>query len=395
MDCPKLIHTRYGVFSERLHETIIKRHIPASGSIELTTRCNLNCAHCYINQPVSHAGVKKRELTESQWISMIDQMADEGCLWLLMTGGEPFVRKDFFHIYTHAKKKGMLISLFTNGTQLTERIADYLTEWTPFVVEITLYGRTQETYERVTGVPGSHKRCYQAIDMLMKRQIPLQLKSMVLNINQSEVRSMQQFSRDRGLTFRYDPVISKRIDGSDMQRDCRLSPQEIVAFENEDEERRSAWLDIWKRLSHMRAPEDRLFTCGAGRTSFHIDASGVLYICIMVRHHGYDLKRGSFHEGWHHFIPGILEQKRVKSIPCATCDIQALCDYCSGWVKMETGDIEGYSPYLCEIAHLRADRMGIQNNLQTIQRQMIKSNAAITKEEKHEIGQAALCRTSD
>ena len=101
---------------------------------------------------------------------------DEGCLWFLLTGGEPLVRRDFLEIYQYIKRKGLLATVFTNGTLLTPKIADVLAEWRPFAIEITLYGRTQETYERVTGIPGSHARCMRGIELIMERGLPLNLK---------------------------------------------------------------------------------------------------------------------------------------------------------------------------------------------------------------------------
>ena len=108
---------------------------------------------------------------------------DEGCRWLLLTGGEPFLRPDFLDIYTNANKKGLLLTLFTNGTLLTPRSADLLAERRPFAIEITLYGATQQTYERITGIPGSYARCRRGIDLLLERNLPLKLKTMVMTLN--------------------------------------------------------------------------------------------------------------------------------------------------------------------------------------------------------------------
>jgi MoaA/NifB/PqqE/SkfB family radical SAM enzyme len=113
----------------------------------------------------------ERELTCQEFCNILDQIVDEGCLWLLLTGGEPFIRSDFIDIYTHAKKKGFLITLFSNGTTITPRIADYLADWRPFSLEISLYGSTQETYERITGITGSHSRCMHGIELLLEHNI--------------------------------------------------------------------------------------------------------------------------------------------------------------------------------------------------------------------------------
>jgi MoaA/NifB/PqqE/SkfB family radical SAM enzyme len=141
----------YGEFSQTFHRQTAREHLPISGSIEITRRCPLTCVHCYNNLSMSDSAASQAELTLAEHCRILDELADAGCLWLLFTGGEIFARRDFLEIYTHAKKKGLLITLFTNGTLITPRVADYLAEWRPFAIEITLYGRTRETYERLTG----------------------------------------------------------------------------------------------------------------------------------------------------------------------------------------------------------------------------------------------------
>ncbi|MGB3904717.1 MAG: radical SAM protein, partial [Anaerolineae bacterium] len=165
MECPHIPKTSYAEFSNRLHDKLGGKRVPIAGSLELTFRCNLRCVHCYLGD--TRAGIPgKQELTYAEIRDLLDQIVDEGCLWLLLTGGEPLVRPDFLDIYTYAKQKGLLVTLFTNGTLITPQIADYLQQWRPFVVEISLYGRTKETYEKVTGVPGSYERCMRGIQLL-------------------------------------------------------------------------------------------------------------------------------------------------------------------------------------------------------------------------------------
>ena len=123
MECPYVPITSYSEFSKRLHDKVSIQRIPIAGSLEVTTRCNLHCAHCYINLPIDDRQVCKQELSTKKWYSILDQIVDEGCLWLLITGGEPFIRPDFLDMYTYAKKKGLLVTVFTNGTTITPYIA--------------------------------------------------------------------------------------------------------------------------------------------------------------------------------------------------------------------------------------------------------------------------------
>src|SRR5438132_1752263 len=116
--------------------------------VELTYGCNLRCVHCY--NPTHQA---KGELATKQIIAIMDQLAGQGCVDIAFTGGEIFTRRDCFEIVASAKAKGFLITLFTNATMITPDTADRLQALGLKMVEISIYGATQETYERVTRIP--------------------------------------------------------------------------------------------------------------------------------------------------------------------------------------------------------------------------------------------------
>ena len=237
MECLPIPKMSYAQFGERLNEQILTERIPISGTIELTFRCNSQCVHCYCNLPRNDREAIDKELKNEEVYRIFDQIAEAGCLWLLMTGGEPLLRKDFLDIYAYAKKKGFIPTLFTNGTLLTPEIADTLFKWPPFLVEITLYGATEETYERITGITGSFKRCQKGIDLLLERKIPLGLKTMAMTINLGEIQRMKEYADDLGVSFRYDPLVNPRLDGSKRPCNVRLSPEEVVRLDLNDENR--------------------------------------------------------------------------------------------------------------------------------------------------------------
>lgn len=327
--------------------------IPIDGTIELTLRCNLRCAHCYCSRDST-----PKEMDTQEICRVLNDTADAGCLWLLITGGEPLIRPDFIEIYTHAKNKGMLITLFTNGTLLTPAIADHLKKYRPFSVEITLYGATRRTYEAVTGVNGSFERCMNGIRFLLERDLPLKLKAMVTRLNKHELSGMKRYADGLGLEFRFDSVISPGLDGSRDPCELRISPEETVELDLADNKRRDGWRDFCEKFWNP-AYSAELFTCGAGLNGFHIDPYGRLRICEMVRHISYDLHSGSFKEGWSEFIPRLRLQKRTRDNKCKDCDVIPMCDQCPGWGLLEHGDPEIPVDYLCRIAHLRAEAFGM------------------------------------
>jgi radical SAM protein with 4Fe4S-binding SPASM domain len=365
MDCPHITSIGYAEFRGRVRSKIGDERTPLAGSLELTFRCNLRCRHCYVAH--GHTGIPGRqELNTAEIDRILGEAADGGCLWMLLTGGEPLVRRDFLEIWTAAKRRGFLVTLFTNGTLLTPAVADALVEYRPFNLEITLYGATQATYERVTGVPGSYDRCMHGIALLQERQIPFSLKTMVLTLNRHELSSMQSLARGLGCDFRYDAMINAGADGSGRPVELRITPQEVVELDLADPTRAEGWRALYNRSRQVRPDPRYLYACGAGLHSFHIDPYGGLSLCMMPRHVSYDLRRGSFRQGWREF----LWQERFRSprgnYECSGCSLMGICGQCPGWAQMEHGEEQKPVPYLCQVAHLRATALKLDDGEQPL-----------------------------
>lgn len=347
----------YTQFTVDFHQNVGPGRIPLSGTIEVSHRCPLACLHCYNNLPMNDRAARDGEMTTAEHKRLVDQIVDEGGLWLLYTGGEIFARPDFLEIYRHAKSRGMMVTLFTNGTMITPKIADVLAEYRPFGIEITLYGATRETYERMTRLPGSFDRCHRGIELLLERKLPLGLKTVVTTHTLPEVLEMRSFAKERGLDFVYDPMINPRTDCSQSPLEVRLSPHEVVAMDILDPERETEW----RRFNSVFAAEkakprpvaDELYTCGGGMNSYAIDPAGKMTICVLSHKDEYDVRAGSFREGWNHFLAGVRRRKITRPTKCTECKLIAMCGMCPANGELENGDPEKPVDYLCHISHLR------------------------------------------
>lgn len=352
----------YGNFSAQVHERSQGRRAPMEVSIEVTHRCPLECQHCYNNLPMSDENARASEMTFEEHVRLLDQLVEAGCLWLLYTGGEIFARKDFLNIYTEAKKRGFLITLFTNGTMITPRIADHLAQYKPFSIEITLYGATRETYETLTGIPGSFDRCMKGIRLLRERGLPLKLKTVPTTINQHEVYEMKRLAEEElGVAFKFDPLINPRTDCSQSPLAVRLNPEQVVALDFYDPERKGEYLQLVEKELAANAPAcDQKYTCGGGHNGCAIDPTGRMTICVLSHRDGYDLRSGSFREGWEGRLSEIRNSKITRQTVCTNCRIQTLCSMCPANGELEGGDAESPVEFLCQVAHLRAFALGIQ-----------------------------------
>ncbi len=357
----------YGTWSLGFHTRARGARLPINATIELTHRCPLECAHCYNNLPVGDRAARARELSTDEHKRILDELADAGGLWVLFTGGEIFARADFLDIYKHAKSRGFLVTLFTNGTQITPAIADTLVEWPPFAVEITLYGRTRETYERLTGVPGSFDRCMRGIRLLKERGLPVKLKTVAVTINRHEIADMQRFAEDEiGVGFKFDGMINARIDCSHSPLDVRLTPSELVQLDLEDPVRYAEWA---RMVNDRPAPaqaapsakppgRDTIYHCGGGLSAFSIDPEGKMNICVLSQRDSYDLRKGSFADGWNQFLAKTRTKPATRHTKCTNCKIRNLCSTCAATSELEHGDAETPVEYFCEVAHLRAHAVG-------------------------------------
>lgn len=358
-----MIETRsYADFSFAIHADVNPMRIPVNGTIEVTNRCPLECAHCYNNLPMNDGVARRRELTTEEHKRLVDELSELGCLWILYTGGEIFARADFLEIYEYARRKGFLITLFTNATMITERIADFLAAHPPFDIEVTLYGRTKATYESLTGIPGSFEKCLRGIELLRQRNLPLKLKTVALTINKHEIASMKKFAADLGVEFKFDPMINPRIDCSASPLAVRLSPADVVSLDLEDPERVSEW----RRLALECAPalpaegEDRmLYECGGGVNSFAIDPYGDMTICVLSHVDKYNVRDGSVREGWESFLRNVRGRKATRETKCTRCALKSLCGSCAANGELENGDAEAPVDFLCRTAHLRAEVFGL------------------------------------
>ncbi len=146
-------HRRYLDFSAAVHGKADEERFPLDGTLELTHRCNLACVHCYVNLPANDPDARNRELTYEECCRVIDAMVVEGCLFLLITGGEPLLRRDFRDIYLYAKRSGLLITLFTNGCMLTPDTVDFLAETPPSRSRSPFTGPLRRPMKRLPGYP--------------------------------------------------------------------------------------------------------------------------------------------------------------------------------------------------------------------------------------------------
>lgn len=358
------------VQSFQLWEKLEDRRVPLSFDLEITARCNNDCRHCYINLPLIDEWAKKKELSFEDIKGIADEAVSLGALCCNITGGEPLLRDDFSDIYLYLKRKGLLVSVFTNANLLTEGHVKLFKRYPPRDIEVTVYGVTKETYEQVTRKIGSFSAFMRGIDLLLSAGVKVRLKTMALRSNMHEIGDIARFCRERTRDYyRFDPFLNLRLDGNLLRNEEikseRLTSEEIIALEMADPERFKALQRGCNKLTdfeHIHTECRHLFHCGAGNYGFSIGYDGQFRLCPSLCHPDclYDLKKGTLTDAWQRFVPEVRDIKSDRKEfheNCHFCPLINLCMWCPALSHLETGDMDRPVGYFCRIAHDREDML--------------------------------------
>ena len=273
---------------------------------------------------------KKGELDTKEIFSILDQLRDIGCFYLGFTGGEPFVRKDIMDIFRYAKKKGFEIIIYTNGSLIGAEIAKELSTLRPNKVDITIPAMSKENFERITQMPGSHKKVFGAIDLLHKKKINLGFKSCVLKENEEEIEDIQEFAASLGALHRLDDALFPRLDGSEEPyhyRGKRKNPFLVIRRTKDTDQKENIDCDL--RLLYDKKPGfDSLFKCGVGVSQAAITPVGELKPCLMIDYFKYNILENSLKLAWDNLKKAINRIKPDKNYLCKSCKLSPYCKWC-------------------------------------------------------------------
>jgi MoaA/NifB/PqqE/SkfB family radical SAM enzyme len=315
--------------------------------LSLTHRCNLDCVHCYLKGDRCNS-----ELATTEWIEVLDQAADLGCLFAVFTGGEPLLRPDFARIYLHAKSLGMLVGVMTNGTLIDEATLDLFEEWPPHRVDVSIYAWKPETYRTITG-HDVHTTVYHAVEAMRSRQIRVTTKTIVLRENRTEIEDIRAWAERCVPLHRIDGDIFPTASGGPEPKKHQLPLRAVF-----DLEQKARGEDHWKRevtLWKEQRNRSSRFCCGGGRTSFHVVPNGAVSLCLLDE--ALTVARcNKLSEAWHGPIRERRGQHLPEDHPCAACDERPYCDVCPPLLRMEAGSEDRVSPERCAMARLRLQR---------------------------------------
>lgn len=304
--------------------------IPISGTFELTPRCNFNCKMCYVHLKPEQIPQHGRELTAAEWLRIAREAKEAGTTWLCITGGEPLLHPEFETIWRGLSQMGFFLTLQTNGSLISDKMAKLLEECPPRQVKITLYGSNDRVYREVCGVEDGFTRVNDGIHTLMSMGIPVTLVSTVIRQNADDVEQMAYYAYRHRLHWSVTGSVKPSLRGAET---------DAAAVRLEEKNQPITEKQLEYRLQHPIAPDRKPCTyCKDYRLGYWITWNGEMRFCSFLDEPHIPVWELSLRDAWSQLLH-YQEQLEWPS-ECHSCEARTVCMKCMGTLAAESGGVD-------------------------------------------------------
>lgn len=354
--------------TEYLHAKAAGKGVPLSGTFELTPCCNMACKMCYVSMTKAQQEAKAPIKTAREWIELGRVAKEKGMLYLLLTGGEPFLRQDFREIFQSLHRMGLILSINSNGTLIDEETVAWLQQTPPSRINITLYGASDETYGRLCGNPKGYTQVTKAIRLLKQAGISVKLHCSLTPQNAGDTEKIFAFAREEGLivqatSYMFPPL---RRDETMVGMNDRFVPEDAayhaanIARLMNGNQQFLQWLEQGlppvptDTDDCLEIGEGNGINCRAGKCSFWVTWTGAFLPCGMMPVEGApDVFAEGFDQAWE-YARRYVQAIRLPT-KCASCEARDNCKACAAMVYTETGDFCAVPQYRCAMTKAYPD----------------------------------------
>lgn len=343
--------------SSHINSVGCKLGLPVSGTFELTSRCNFSCPMCYIHSSENTID----EISAGKWISLAEEAKEEGLMFLLLTGGEPLMRRDFADIYTSIVKMGILVSVNTNASLFTDEIRELFRKYPPVRINVSLYGASNSCYGKMCGNE-AFERVYENLKKMKEDSLNVRLNVSLTPFNSYEYERISDISKELNLqskatAYMYPPVrIGSDIGKNSGRFDAVEAGKQMALWYSvhDSAEKFSSRAQIMADDTH-HLPSSDSSMCRAGRSSFWITSDGKMLPCGTMDIEPSDPFADGFRNAWEE------TKEKVKNIrmpeECTVCSMRDYCGVCAAICKDETGDFSTVPEYVCKLSKTLKDEV--------------------------------------
>jgi AdoMet-dependent heme synthase len=323
------------------------RGIPLSAHIDITWRCNERCVHCYLD----HDG--KGEMSTEEIKGVIRQLADCGTFFLVISGGEPLLRRDCFEFLEYSRALRFNVKLKTNAVMIGPKEAARLKKLGIEQVQISVYSHRPEVHDAITKLPGSLRRTTDAIRHLKANGVKVSITNILMKYNNRDGKAVKRMAQELGVNFVIDPTITPMLNGDRSIMNLGITEAELREIMH-DEEFVGDVGEFCEPVSTVDEDVLEGYSCSAGHTLAYISPFGDVYPCVQFPMPCGSVRKQSFRDIWYQ-SPALndLRSVHVRDLhTCSHCSHTAYCSRCPGLAYME-GDMRGPSSLDCEKSYAR------------------------------------------
>lgn len=326
---------------QEMADRALKLGVPITVHLDLTYRCNERCVHCYLDHD------DDGEMTLAEIRSVLDQVADAGTFFLCLSGGEIFMRRDFFEILAYARQLMFSVKLKTNGVMIRASEARRIAELGVQDVQVSIYSSEPEVHDGITRVPGSLRRSLDAVRLLKAYGVRVTIANVLMTANLFDDGSVMKLARDLGVSYSLDPMVTPKIDGDTSILGLRAP---LWALQKTLQHKEFASGAQEPQMPSPASGESGEYApCSAGHSFCYISPYGDVFPCVQFPLPSGNVRRQGFLDIWRHSS----ELAQVRSIrlqdlsTCSRCSHANTCARCPGLAYME-GDMRGPSTADCQ-----------------------------------------------
>ena len=335
------------VLMQEMGERALRLGVPFSVQLDLTYRCNEQCVHCYLDHD-DHG-----EMTTVEIKRLLKEMAEAGVFILTLSGGEIFMRKDFFEILEYARELTFCIKLKTNAVLIREAQAARLRDLGVESIQVSIYSGRPEVHDAITKVAGSFRRSVAAIRFLRAQGLKVVIANVLMTENMRDHHGVRVLADELGVKYTLDPTITPMMDGDRSILDLKAGVSELHTLFRDE-----AYIsNVDEFCAPPPAPDaDSMnsLPCSAGHTACYVSPYGEFYPCVQFPLSCGNVRQQRFIDIWRN-----SEQlKEIRSIrlrdlsSCSQCAHGSTCTRCPGLAFME-GNMRGPSTADCEKSFAR------------------------------------------
>lgn len=353
-------------FESYLRDKASMKNIPISGTFELLPTCNMDCKMCYVRMSAKEVETKGGLLPTEFWLDLANQAIKEGLLFLLLTGGEPLLYPGFFDLFRKLKDKGIILTLNTNGTLITRETALFFRDNMPRRINISIYGKDNETYRTLCNNPNGFSQLEKALHYLKEYNIPVKLNCSLTPYNYHQLDDMRRFAESMQVPIEigYYMMPPNRKLIKDGYEAHRLTPElaaqmayDIKMYGLSPEARKKlAREELSKTEGIDLAQKPKCgFWCRGGNSTFWVNWQGEMVPCGMLNKPVYDILQNGFKEAWKAMNK---DTKEISlSSKCYYCEKRNICMHCAAAENAETGEFGKNPTYLCKLSQCYLELM--------------------------------------